>query len=158
MDVHPFAGDVRELGLGGGGLVGQAAANAGPAQEMSNVADQLPGVETYLAQLGKDRRTALQRLRALVLEVAPEVAESMRYRMPTYDLRGELLCAFASQKRYMSLYLDPAVVDAHRAALRGLDLGKSCVRFRRLSQLPLDVVHTMLEETIARQERDAGQT
>ena len=58
----------------------------------------------------------------------------------------------------MSLYLDPAVVDAHRAALHALDLGKSCVRFRRLSQLPLDVVRTMLEETVSRQERDAGQT
>ncbi|HUT21710.1 MAG TPA: DUF1801 domain-containing protein [Anaerolineae bacterium] len=121
------------------------------------MADQPSDVEAYLAQLGEDRRTALQRLRALVLGVAPAAAESMRYRMPTYDLCGELLCAFASQKHYVSLYLDPAILEAHRAALQGLNLRKSCVRFRQLSQLPLGVVQTMLEETVARQERDAGQ-
>jgi uncharacterized protein YdhG (YjbR/CyaY superfamily) len=83
-----------------------------------------------------------------VLETVPHAVETMRYRMPTYDYRDHMLCAFASQKRYMSLYMDTDIVDKHRADLAHLDLGKSCIRFRRLDQLPLDTIELMLEETV----------
>lgn len=69
--------------------------------------------------------------------------------MPTYDYRGELLCAFASQQHHMRLYLDSELVEKHRPELGGLKVGKSCVRFRRLEQLPLDTVATILQETVA---------
>ena len=68
--------------------------------------------------------------------------------MPTYDYRGAMLCAFASQKQYMSLYVEPRVLDRHREELDHLNLGKSCIRFKSLAQLPLDVVRKILEETV----------
>ena len=106
-------------------------------------------VDAYLAGLNENRREALTALRKLILETVPGVQESMHYRMPTYDL-GELgVCAMASQKQYISLYLDPPHVEAHRAEFADLNVGKSCVRFRRLGQLPLDTVRTILQETIA---------
>jgi len=41
--------------------------------------------------------------------------------------------AWASQKRYISLYVLRAdVLDAHRGQLAGLDVGKGCIRYRRL--------------------------
>ena len=92
----------------------------------------------------------MEKLRELVLEVAPDAVETMQYRMPTYDYAGETLCAFASQKRYMSLYMDTQVVERHREQLQGLDVGKSCIRFKRLDALPLDVVELMLKETVHR--------
>jgi len=109
-------------------------------------------VDTYLAGLDESRRKALAVLRKLILETVPGVQESMRYRMPTYDLGDTGVCAMASQKQYISLYLDPPHVEAHRAEFAGLNVGKSCVRFRRLEQLPLDTVRTILKETVARGE------
>jgi len=106
-------------------------------------------VDTYLAGLNENRREALTVLREMILETVPGVQESMRYRMPTYDLGEMGICAMASQKKYISLYLDPPHVEAHRAEFAGLNVGKSCVRFRRLEQLPLDTVRTILKETIA---------
>jgi uncharacterized protein YdhG (YjbR/CyaY superfamily) len=108
-----------------------------------------PEVMQYLNGLAEERRAALEALRGLVLTVVPEAVESMRYRMPTYDFRGELLCAFASQKHYLSLYLDTELVEKHRPESAGLDVGKSCIRFRRLEQLPLETVTTILQETVA---------
>jgi uncharacterized protein YdhG (YjbR/CyaY superfamily) len=104
-------------------------------------------VDAYLAGLEPDRREALSELRALVLEVVPDAVETIKYRMPTYEYEGGVLCAFASQKQYMSLYMDTGLVEQHRADLDGLSVGKSYIRFRRLDTLPLGTVRTMLRET-----------
>jgi uncharacterized protein YdhG (YjbR/CyaY superfamily) len=105
-------------------------------------------VDSYLESLGADRQAALARLRSLVFEVAPDAAETMHYRMPTYHFRHELLCAFASQKQYMSLYMDARLVEKYREKLQGLDIGKSCIRFKRMEQLPLGTIRKMLVERV----------
>ena len=74
--------------------------------------------------------------------------------MPTYDYKGAMLCAFASQKQYMSLYVEPRVLDRHRKELHALSLGKSCIRFKSIDQLPLGTVRTVLKATV--QAPDAG--
>ena len=112
-------------------------------------------VAAYLAGLPDARRQVLTILRELILATVPGVKESMRYRMLTYDLGGRPVCAMASQKRYISLYLDVPRLDAHREAFVGLDVGKSCVRFRRLDQLALDTVRTILRETVERDDSGA---
>jgi uncharacterized protein YdhG (YjbR/CyaY superfamily) len=111
------------------------------------VSDKPQGVDTYLEGLATDRREALTTLRAVVRGMIPEAEETMRYRMPTYERDGSVVCSFASQKHYMSLYMDPGLVDAYRDELAGLDVGKSCIRFKTLEQLPLDTVRAILAET-----------
>jgi hypothetical protein len=73
----------------------------------------------------------------------------------TYNGQPLGLAAMASQKGYMSLYLDTVYGDPetdlwfrerYAASGKKLDMGKSCVRFRKLDDLPLDLV----AETIAR--------
>jgi uncharacterized protein YdhG (YjbR/CyaY superfamily) len=97
--------------------------------------------------LPAERRSALAKLRCLVLEVAPDAVETMKYRMPTY-VYGHVLCSFASQKHTMSLYTDPDVVARHRQELAGLSVGISCIRFRRIADLPWATVRCMLEESV----------
>lgn len=101
-------------------------------------------VDVYLNGLDAERRASLARLRSLVLEAVPDAVETLQYRMPTYLYEGEVLCAFASQKHYMSLYMDPAVVER----LQDLSVGKSCIRFERIEELPLDTIRVMLNETV----------
>ena len=60
--------------------------------------------------------------------------------MLTYRVDGEGLVALASQKRYLSLYLDPEVLERHREELEDLDMGKSCIRFKRATDLPLEAL------------------
>jgi uncharacterized protein YdhG (YjbR/CyaY superfamily) len=83
-----------------------------------------------------------------VFEVVPDATETMKYRMPAYVHQDDVICAFASQKRYMSLYIDPAIVDQRREELKGLSVGKSCIRFRSIDKLPLDTVRQMLNEVV----------
>jgi uncharacterized protein YdhG (YjbR/CyaY superfamily) len=105
-------------------------------------------VDAYLEGLEPERRDWLSQLRSMVFDVVPEAVETMKYRMPTYEYEGSVLCAFASQKHYVSLYMDTGLVELHRDELAGLDVGKSCIRFRRLEKLPLDTVRAILLETV----------
>ena len=105
-------------------------------------------VDAYLDDLEPERRAPLTELRALILEVVPDAVETMRYRMPTYEYEGEMLCAFASQKHYMSLYMDVSLVSKHKEELRHLSVGKSCIRFKSIEELPLNTIRLMLKETV----------
>lgn len=44
--------------------------------------------------------------------------------------------------------MDTQVVENHRDQLRGLDIGKSCIRFRWIEAPPLGEVELMLKETV----------
>ena len=102
-------------------------------------------VPAYLEEVPGERRAVMRKLRALIRKAAPRAAESMRYGMPTYELGGELFCAFASQKGYLALYLcDTQVVARFRSELGTTNCGKGCIRYRNPEILPLDVIERLL--------------
>ncbi|MFO7589086.1 MAG: DUF1801 domain-containing protein [Gemmatimonadota bacterium] len=124
-------------------------------------------VEAYLASLPADRRDVISAVRDVILKHLPDgYEESMNWGMIAYEVpleacpdtyNGQPLCyaALASQKNHMAVYLngiytdDPervAFEDAWRATGKRFDAGKSCVRFRKLDDLPLDLIG----ETIAK--------
>ncbi len=109
-------------------------------------------VDEYIQSLQPDRKKALEKIRGLILKTIPDIEETMRYNMPTYE-KDEVVCALASQKHYISLYMDVQLVKEHKEELKHLDVGKSCIRFRKIENLPLDTVKEILEETVARQSK-----
>ena len=121
------------------------------------MANTNPQVDTYMQNLEGDRRSALEQVRLLILQTVPGVKETMRYRMPTYEL-DEVICSFASQKHYMSLYMDVELVEQHSDALKHLDVGKSCIRFKNIEDLPLETVQHILKETAQKQEKGDERT
>ena len=121
-------------------------------------------VTDYLAALPADRQAALKAVRAVIRKSLPKgLAEQMQYGMIGYVVPHKLYPAgyhckpeeplpfagLASQKNYMSLYLmavyfSPTLLDwlKEQFPLKGkkLDMGKSCLRFKKLEDLPLDVI------------------
>ncbi len=100
-------------------------------------------VNEYLAEIPADRREALTTLRLLIKKSAPAVEESMQYGMPSYALNGMLL-GLASQKHHMAFYCCDDVIERYRPRLDKLSCGKGCIRFRRIGELPLDLISEML--------------
>lgn len=117
--------------------------------------------EAYLAELPDDRRQALSRLRALILENLPDgYVEAMNWGMIAYEVplsivpktyNGQplMLAALASQKKHMGLYLCglncmPGLKERFEQSYRDkglkLDMGAACVRFRALDAVDLDAV------------------
>ena len=107
-------------------------------------------VDSYLAQVPVDRRTVLSELRQMCGRLLVGFEEAMRYGMPTYSRDGVAEIAWASQRRYISLYVMRAdVLNAHRDQLGGLGVGKGCIRYRSPAAVDFTVVRSMLAAVAA---------
>ena len=105
----------------------------------------------YVAAIPPERRPHVEKLRALVKKSVPRVTEGIQYGMIAYTLEGRLVTAIASQKNYLSLYLcdlytQPALMKKHGKALAKLKMGKSCINFSSVDELPLDTIAAILRE------------
>jgi hypothetical protein len=118
-------------------------------------------VAEYLDSLPADRRAALSAVRRVIRKNLPKgIVETMNWGMISYEIplktypdtyNGQPLmyAALGSQKNHMAVYLTAVYGSqklreefeaAYRASGKKLDMGKSCVRFRTLDGLPLDVI------------------
>ena len=124
--------------------------------------------EEYLSALPPDRAEQLGRLRDLILRKLPEGYEEvvdfgmLSYVIPletypdTYNKHPLMYAALASQKKHMALYLMNVYGDEETlrwftegfaAAGKKLDMGKACVRFKNLDDLPLDLIGDVIART-----------
>lgn len=118
-------------------------------------------VTEYLDSLPEDRREQISKVRDVIIENLPDgYVESMNwgmiaYEVPlsvvsdTYNKKPLMYAALASQKNHMAIYLSAIYADEllkekfeadYKATGKKLDMGKSCVRFKSLDQLPLEVI------------------
>jgi uncharacterized protein YdhG (YjbR/CyaY superfamily) len=132
------------------------------------VSSQAATVAEYLDELPEERRAVVARVRQTVLDHLPAgYQETMRWGMISYEIplerypdtyNGQPLAyiGLAAQKRHYALYLMGVYADSDQErrlrevyAERGLrlDFGKSCLRFRRLEELPLDLIAELVAAT-----------
>ena len=118
-------------------------------------------VAQYLEELPEDRRGAIEAVRKVIKKNLPRGYEEgvgygmIGYTIPlsrypdTYNKQPLILAALASQKNFMTLYLncvysDPGLLDWFQASWKKtgkkLDMGKSCVHFKKVEDVSLEVV------------------
>jgi len=106
-------------------------------------------ITRYVAQLPEARRERALALHGLILSLFPHAAVSMDTRMPTYRV-GAQFVAWASQKRYLSLYTCSAERIAGFCARHPeVDAGKGCLRFRDAERLPLGDLAQVVRNALA---------
>ena len=132
---------------------------------------QAKTVDEYLQALPGDRRAALGAVREVILANLPKgYEERMNYGMIGYVVPHSLYPAgyhcdskqplsfacLGSQKNHMAIHLmnvygDPATEKwfrkAWQASGKRLDMGKACVRFKKLEDVPLDVIGQVIART-----------
>jgi len=121
-------------------------------------------IAEYLEKLPMDRRTAIAEVRKVIRKNLPTgYQEVIQYDMITYVVPLSVYSAgylgnkevplpylsLGNQKNHMSLYLtcistnkkaQDWFVHAYKKTGKKPDMGKSCVRFKALADLPLDVI------------------
>ncbi len=129
------------------------------------VSSKIESVDQYLADLPADRRQILVPIRQVILKNLQDgFVESMTMRMPTYEIplstfsktynkKPLMYCAIAAQKNHNAIYLcsvysDEAMLkklqDGYQMAGLKLNMGKSCIRFKKLEEVPLDVIGVII--------------
>lgn len=121
--------------------------------------------EAYIAALPEDRRAHFKKLRAAIKKNIPKgFQEGMAYGMIGYVVPHRLfpagyhcnpklpllLMSIAVQKNFiaiyhMGIYADPKLLKwftaAHaKASPQKLDMGKSCIRYKKPAEIPFDLI------------------
>jgi len=124
--------------------------------------DKGPSVSEYLESQPTERKKTLSAVRKAIRDHLPDgyvervgANGMILYEVPlsrypiTYNKQPLQYVGLAPRKNYYALYLSapyasPGLLewftDAYRRSGRKLDMGKSCVRFKSLEDLPLDVI------------------
>ncbi|MEJ2195353.1 MAG: DUF1801 domain-containing protein [Ignavibacteriaceae bacterium] len=118
-------------------------------------------VQQYISELPDDRKKAISTIRKTILANLPDGYEEVMnwgmitYQVPletypdTYNKKPLMYAALASQKNHMAVYLSGIYMSkelrkkfekAYKATGKRYDVGKSCVRFRKLDDLPIDLI------------------
>ncbi|MEK6259370.1 MAG: DUF1801 domain-containing protein [Planctomycetota bacterium] len=128
-------------------------------------------VEQYLSEMPEDRRAAIATVRHVILKnLDKDYEEGMQYGMIGYYVPHRIYPAgyhtnpkqplpyvcLASQKDYMSLYMMPVYGEGIEESWfrdewaktgKKLDMGKSCIRFKHLEDLALNVIGEAIRRT-----------
>ena len=125
-------------------------------------------VAAYLDELPAEKRAVITAMRELVRDNIPKgFEEGTLYGMigwyipladypRTYNKQPLAVASLAAQKNYFALYLPTYCSEdtlrqwleaGFEKAGKKLDLGKSCLRFKKLDDLPLDVVAAAIGKT-----------
>ena len=118
-------------------------------------------IQQYLAEMPPERRDAIEKVRETILKNLPKGFEEalnwgmITYQVPlevypdTYNKKPLMYAALANQKNHMAVYLTAIYMDeklnqdfeqSYKKTGKRYDVGKSCVRFRKLDDLPLPVI------------------
>lgn len=118
-------------------------------------------VKQYISELPEDRKKAITTVRKEILKNLPDGYEEamnwgmISYQVPlitypnTYNKKPLMYAALASQKNHMAVYLSGIYMSekvrkkfeaAYKATGKRFDAGKSCVQFRKLDDLPVDLI------------------
>lgn len=118
-------------------------------------------IQGYLKELPPERRGVIEKVRETILKNLPDGYEEalnwgmITYQVPlevypdTYNKKPLMYAALANQKNHMAVYLTGIYMDeklsqefeeSYKKTGKRYDVGKSCVRFRNLDDLPLDVI------------------
>jgi hypothetical protein len=124
-------------------------------------------VAEYLKELPAERREVISKVRQVMKQKVPKGFSEMMgwgvimYSIPlerypnTYNKQPLCYAALANCKNYVSLYMMSAYTpglhkkrldEAFKAAGKKLDMGKSCIHFKRAEDIPLDAIGELLSE------------
>ena len=126
----------------------------------------------YIENLPEDRKIVIETLRQLLLKNLPHgFEETMAYGMLGFVVPHHLYPAgyhcdpkqplpfisLASQKNFVALYhmgiyanpelLDWFVSEFPKHSKAKLDMGKSCIRFKKMDQIPFDLIAELVQKT-----------
>ena len=103
-------------------------------------------VDKYLEALDAPKRTALEDLRRMILDVVPDAEECISYGVPAFKVGGKVVAGFAAFKNHLSYLPHSGSVFPELAdQLVGYRTSKGALRFPIDEPLPAPLVEQLLD-------------
>lgn len=117
---------------------------------MKMVQSKAATVDAWMTEIAPDRLDAISRMRAACLAHLPGWEERMQWGMPGYAPAGvDAQVSFNNQKGYVALYVGSGAIAHVGDALKGIDCGKGCVRYKKIGAIDFATVAAMLDHAYA---------
>ena len=100
-------------------------------------------IDEYIAQFSSEIQEKLKQIRKTIYEIAPNITESISYKMPAFSLNGKPLAYFAAFKNHIGFYPVPGgaeVSETFKKELSNYKQGKGSIQFPLNQPLPMDLI------------------
>jgi len=104
----------------------------------------LKTIDEYIAGFPDEIQERLKKVRLTIRNAAPEAKETIKYQMPTFTLRGNLI-SFAAYKKHIALYPAPEGDEQFNLELSAYKAEKSTVRFPLDQPIPYDLISQIVK-------------
>lgn len=101
-------------------------------------------IDGYIAGFPEDIQKKLEQIRVTIKKAAPAAAEVIKYAMPTFTLKGNLV-HFAAYKNHIGFYPAPAGIEAFKNELAVYKGAKGSVQFPLDQPMPLSLITKIVE-------------
>lgn len=101
-------------------------------------------IDEYIAGFPDDIQKMLEQIRATIKEAAPDAEEAIRYAMPTFTLKGNLV-HFAAFKNHIGFYATPTGNEAFKKDLSGYKTAKGSIQFPLDKPMPLSLISKIVK-------------
>ena len=101
-------------------------------------------IDEYISQFPHDVQEILKNIRQIIKEAVPEAREKISYRMPTFDLHGNLV-HFAAFKKHIGLYPTPSGIETFDRELSEYKTSKGGVQFPLEKPIPYELIKKIVQ-------------
>jgi len=96
-------------------------------------------IDEYIADFPEDVQEILEKIRLTIRNAAPDAEETIKYQMPTFTLKGNLV-HFAAYKKHIGLYPAPSGIEKFKDELSAYKGAKGSVRFPLNQPIPYNLI------------------
>ncbi len=104
-------------------------------------------IDEYIAGFPKDVQELLEKVRKTIREAAPEAEEAIKYQIPTFVLKGNLV-HFAAFKNHIGFYPAPQGMEEFKEELAPYEAGKGTARFPLDQPIPYDLISKIVKHRV----------
>jgi|SRR5437660_5947210 len=101
-------------------------------------------IDEYIAGFPKDVQTILQKIRMTIRKAAPDAEEAIKYQIPTFTLKGNVV-HFGAYKNHIGFYPAPRAIEKFKKELSAYEGSKGTVRFPFDKPIPYALITRIVE-------------
>lgn len=100
-------------------------------------------IDKYIAGFPEDVQKILEKIRGTIRKAAPEAEETIKYRIPTFTLNGNLI-HFAAFKNHIGLYPTPSGTAQFKNELAPYKAAKGSIQFPLDQPIPYGLIRRIV--------------
>lgn len=101
-------------------------------------------IDEYIAAFAPEVQALLQQIRTTIRAAAPDAKETIKYQLPTFVLKGNLV-HFGAFKKHIGFYPAPSGITRFEKELAGYQRSKGAVQFPLDQPIPFDLIREIVE-------------